>query len=343
VEIFTQSELTQTLNAPSGIGNPGWKILGAPGVEAYVYRSTAPSLRRMVLRDDKTLRIVSYDSGIPLTAPLGGVALRLRTGTLRNCAVFPASTVSRDVPGLFVAGDSSGSVLTDCSDASLLAALSLGCAGKGDYPTCGGACPAGSTCGAGPGNACTCVAGPEPCGNTEPSCNGACPSGKECVPIFDDSPNYASCVCTPTGVTPCGAVEPTMCDNGVGACPPDTTCQEYRVDVGIYICGCFDPNRPCGNGPGYCPPDSVCDGVPTGMGQYTCYPTFCTGPYPTCGGTCGGGRNCVPVTLPESGGICVCAAPENECEGQMCGGFSCPVGEACTPDIGTTACTCEPL
>jgi hypothetical protein len=173
-----------------------------------------------------------------------------------------------------------------------------------------------------------------------------CPSGEECVQIYDGPPIGTSCVCTPTGVTPCGAVDPEMCDNGVGACPPNETCQFYRVDVGIYICGCFDPKQPCGNGPGYCPPDSVCQGQVGGMGQYGCFPELCDGgaTYPTCGGTCSSGRSCVPVTQEgtEFGG-CVCAAPENECEGQMCGGYSCPVGEVCTLVHGSTACSCEPL
>jgi hypothetical protein len=162
--------------------------------------------------------------------------------------------------------------------------------------------------------------------------------------LIQDGPPYGtSCVCTPAGVTPCGAVNPEMCDNGVGACPPDETCQFFRVDPGLYVCACFDPNQPCGNGPGVCPPDTICDGVAGGNGQYACIPTFCGGTFPTCGGTCGDGRNCVPAALAEGGGeFCICAAPENECGGEMCGGFSCPVGEVCTV-TGSLACSCESL
>jgi hypothetical protein len=341
VEIFTETEPAQTLSAPAGLGNPGWKVKsGANG--SYLYRSATPSVRKIVLREDKLLKVLSDDAGLALTAPLGGVAIRITTGSLRNCAVFTAATIRRDEAGRFLARDSSGSALSDCSDLSLLAALELDCDSKGDYPTCGGPCPEGASCQAGPGDTCACVAPPQPCGDTEPSCNGTCPSGEECVGILDGPPLGSSCVCTPIGVTPCGAVDPEMCDNGVGACPPDETCQFFRVDPGLFICACFDPNQSCGNGPGYCPPDSQCQPVPPGNGQYTCVPTFCGGTYPACGGACDAGRNCVPVDV-GGAGFCLCAAPENECEGLMCGGFSCPPGEVCTPDLGTTACTCEPL
>jgi hypothetical protein len=341
VEIFAQSEPSQSLSAPAGLGNPGWKVQTGAN-ESYVYRSPTPAVRKIVLREDKLLKLLSDDAGLALTAPLGAVAIRFTTGSLRNCAVFPAATVRRDEAGRFVARDASASALSDCSDASLLAPLGLDCDSKGDYPTCGGPCPEGSSCQTGPGDTCACVAPPQPCGATEPSCSGVCPSGEECVGILDGPPFGSSCVCTPIGVTPCGAVDPQVCDNGVGACPPDETCQFFRVDVGIYICACFDPNQPCGNGPGSCPGDSQCEPVPTGNGYYTCVPTFCGGAYPTCGGACSGGKSCVPLDV-GGAGFCVCAAPENECEGLMCGGFSCPPGEVCTADLGSTACTCEPL
>jgi len=341
VEIFAQTEPPQTVSAPPGLGNPGWKVRDG-AAPSYVYGSATPSVRKIVLREDKLLKILSDDAGLALAAPLGGVAIRITTGSLRNCAVFPPATVRRDETGRFLARDASASAPSDCSDASLLAPLGLDCDSKGDYPTCGGPCPAGTSCAAGPGNTCACVAPPQPCGDSEPSCNGTCPSGEECATILDGPPIGTSCVCTPIGVTPCGAVSPDSCDNGVGACPASETCQFFRVDPGIYVCACFDPNQPCGNGPGYCPPDSQCEPVPTGNGQYTCVPTFCGGSYPTCGGTCDPGRSCVPVSV-AGAGLCVCAAPTNECEGLMCGGFSCPAGEVCNPDLPTTACTCEPL
>jgi hypothetical protein len=248
--------------------------------------------------------------------------------------------VRRDEGGRFVARDAAADGLSDCSDASLLAPLALDCDSLGDYPTCGGPCPAGTSCTTGPGSTCACIGPPPPCGNTEPSCNGACPSGEECVGIYDGSPNYLGCTCTPIGVTPCGA-NLESCDNG--ACPANETCQFFRVDPGIYVCGCFDPNQPCGAGPGVCPPDSECLPTPGGGGHYACVPTFCGGPYPTCGGTCAEGKNCVPVSS-LGAGLCVCASPENECEGLMCGGLTCPAGEVCTfNDPQTLACSCEPL
>jgi hypothetical protein len=333
IEIFTQSELQQTISAPAGAGNPGWTAKSGAD-ESYVYRSDGATLRKAVLREDKLIRLQSDDSGLSLSAPLGGVAIRITTGTLRNCAVFDASTVRRDQPGLFLARDASSAGLSDCSDGSLLAPLGLDCDSKGDAPTCGGPCPGGNVCVPGPGDTCTCQ---QPCGATVPECGGTCAAEEECVGLVGGLGTVHSCVCTPIGVTPCGAAGSTC---GEGACGAGLECQSVDPYLEEPYCACIDPTQLCGAGGSYCPPDSECMALPGG--QFGCVPTFCSGPYPTCGGTCGGGRNCVPLNVLGSG-LCVCAAPENECEGAMCGGFSCPAGEVCTPDVPSAACTCEPL
>jgi hypothetical protein len=305
VEVFPQTEPQQTVSAPGGLGNPGWEVRDGV-VDGYLYRSSGPAVRKTVLRAGKLLKVLSDDAGLDLAAPLVGVAIRITTGSRRNCAVFPAGTVRRDQAGRFVARGAIAAALSDCSDASLLAPLALDCDSKSDYPTCG----------------------------------GPCPSGEECVAIYGPP---GGCACTPIGVTPCGAQgwNSAACESG--ACPAGETCQYYRYDVGSYACGCFDPNQPCGagGGPGVCPPDAG-ECQPLEYGGYTCTPTFCGGTYPTCGGPCGAGRACVPVTLEGmSSGLCVCGAPENQCD-QMCGGFTCAPGEVCTGhDSG--ACSCEPL
>ena len=243
VEVFPQTEPQQTVSAPDGLGNPGWKVSNGV-VDGYLYRSPGPAVRKIVLRAGKLLKVLSGDAGLDLAAPLGGVAIRITTGSRRNCAVFPAGTVRRDQAGRFVARGAIAAALSDCSDASLLAPLALDCDSKGDYPTCGGVCPASSSCVAGPGNTCTCVT---TCGNSYPSCNGTCASGEECAFLYYPG---GSCVCTPIGVTPCGAQEWNSGACGSGACPAGETCQFFRIDIGVSVCGCFDPNQPCGGGGG---------------------------------------------------------------------------------------------
>src|SRR5262245_8500772 len=58
VEIFAQTEPMQTLNAPAGLGNPGWKVLDGDN-RSYLYRSTAPSIRKILLREDRLLKVLS--------------------------------------------------------------------------------------------------------------------------------------------------------------------------------------------------------------------------------------------------------------------------------------------
>jgi hypothetical protein len=76
-------------------------------------------------------------------------------------------------------------------------------------------------------------------------------------------------------------------------------------------------------------------------GFWTCLPAFCGGTFPTCGGTCGGGKTCVPVESVGGPELCVCATPSLSCgEGTCEGGLTCPSGKACT--IDGEACSCEP-
>jgi hypothetical protein len=294
VELFTGGA-PATLSVPGGLGNPGWKVVDGT-VDRYVYRGTGTPLRRVVFRDGKQLQMSSDDAGVSLASPLGQIAIRITTGSLRSCALFGPATVQRDAAGVFLARDASASALSDCSDASMQAPFGSDCASLGDWPTCGGTCPPGGTCASGPGDSCTCVFAGDPCGGTLPICNGTCPTGSECQ-----------------------------------------LAQPYLSDP---LCACIDPTVPCGQGQpgGYCPPDSSCQAAPGGA--FTCVPTFCGGTFPSCGGPCDPGRSCVPVQTGGGFQTCVCATPEFEWGGDLCGGLTCPGGEVCTIGLDLS-CSCE--
>src|SRR6185295_16377487 len=149
----------QIASAPAGAGNPGWKV-SQQRVASYRYQNSAgvgvSTLRRVTLIQGRLLR-VRADAGLALTAPLGAVAIRITTGSLRSCAVFDGVAIRRDVIGRFMARDAAAPTLADCSDASLSAEVGTPC-GESAWPTCGGSCQGDGICaGEVVGSACRCV------------------------------------------------------------------------------------------------------------------------------------------------------------------------------------------
>jgi len=341
VDIFTQVEAPASSTAPAGVGNPGWMAVDGT-VDSYTYRGTGIPLRKVVLRQGKVLKVRGDDVGLALAAPLGAVAVRITTGSQRSCAIFDAGSVRRDDPGIFLARDAAAPAIADCSDATLLTAIgTTSCTAGGDWPTCGGTCPNDGVCAPNVFSQCVCAFPGDPCGGTAPVCNGECAAGEECVAIEDGFPGTGgACTCTPIGVTPCGAGADPACEN---ACPSGKVCGSLYGTYGAF-CACHDDGVPCGPGPGECSLDTVCTFFGPGY-TWSCLPTFCGGTFPTCGGTCGDGRACVPLDLIGTG-FCVCATPGFTCDGPACGeGFNCPSGEVCTvappPGGGAVTCSCQ--
>jgi hypothetical protein len=340
VEIFSQNEAPTSSSAPSGTGDPGWTMIDG-AVDAYVFRGPGAPIRRILLRQGKLLKVRGDDAGLALTAPLGGVAIRITTGSLRSCTVFAGASVRRDGVGVFLARAASAPALADCSDGTLLTALGFTCADS--FPTCGGSCPGDGVCAPDVlGGPCRCVFPTQPCGETAPLCGGECPAGEQCYPLDNFIPGPINgCGCAPIGEPPCGA---TGLACSATDCPGGLVC-DLIPGSGIYEsqCSCVDPNALCGQ-PGYgeCPTDLECVFFPGTGGGWRCAPIFCGGTYPTCGSSCGGGRACVPFSVEGTLQTCVCATPGLSCDdGLTCdGGFSCPLGEVCT--VTGSSCSCEP-
>ena len=102
----------------------------------------------------------------------------------------------------------------------------------GQWPGCGGSCPAGSSCWAtitaGPTQSCTCLpetatscaasGGPALSG---PTCGGACPAGQVCATLDIEESLSSTCACIPAGATPCISSGAPACG---GTCPAGLTC-----------------------------------------------------------------------------------------------------------------------
>ena len=349
VEIFTRSGASDLASAPAGLGNPGWSV-DQYGVATYRYRNGGGTgisrLRMVTLSQGRRLRVRGV-SAIGLGAPLGAVAIRVTTGSLRSCAVFDGASVRRDLVGRFLARDASAPAVADCDDVTLLTALGLSC--DSAPGTCGGVCPGDGVCAPYPvSSECRCVFPTQPCGETAPVCGGECPAGEQCYPTDNFIPGPINgCACAPIGEPPCGA---TGFACSATPCPGGLVCDLIPGPSGFYDsqCSCVDPNAVCGQ-PGYgeCPPDFECLFFPPGAGgDWGCVPDFCGGTYPACGGPCASGSNCVPLEITGGAQFCVCATPGLSCDdGAICdGGFNCPPGEVCTlagSPLGSS-CSCEP-
>jgi hypothetical protein len=320
VEILSSTEPTFAFVIPAGVGTPGWKsTTGATPSHRWKNPSApgGPSPVKVArLRQGKALMLLSKQAGLALVAPTSRLAIRVTTGSLRNCALFEGSSIRKNEVERFVGVDAPAPSVPDCSDASLLGLPT--CASSG-FPTCGGTCPSGETClPDGFSSVCHCIGPTMPCGQTNPTCNGECPAGEACV-SFGFNPPFNGCGCIPAGGTPCGTPNAPTCG---GACPSGTSCSGVFPPLALgggVTCSCMGPGQVCGNGFAW-------GGAPAEGFPFACYPILCPGTYPTCGGACLDGGVCSPFAVdvgPFTG--CICAVPAT------CGssGFECPSPEVC--------------
>lgn len=111
------------LDAPGGIGNPGWSVRTSVPPRLQFKNAAAPgalsTFRAITLRQAKQLKLNGKEAGLDVSAPLGSVGIRITTGSLVNCARFGPGTVTKDASGTFVGRDALASALADCSNASL--------------------------------------------------------------------------------------------------------------------------------------------------------------------------------------------------------------------------------
>ncbi len=328
VEVFTASQPSTSDSAPAGAE---WTSKTG-NVDKYVYRGTSP-FRRVVLREGRVIALRGVDVSADMSAPLGPVAIRISSGLDTNCAFFDAGTIRKDLPGKFVARGPSATVLADCSDNTIAIALGIACSSSGGG-VCGGDCGPGGVC-TEDFSGCLCVFDTDPCGDTAPVCNGVCPTGEECVEIDSGLP-FASCTCTPIGVTACGEPGDPTCG---GACPVGDVCETLLGKFGEF-CSCLDPAATCGGStPGPCPAGFTCAFLPN-TGPWTCAPNFCGGTFPACGGGgCDAGESCLPVSVTGLLDTCVCAPTGDSCD-TTCGGMECPGSAICTLDPVAETCSC---
>ena len=326
VELFAPSTPAGVaLDAPGGIGTPGWSVRTSTPPRLQYRNPSAPAspstFRSITLRAGKVVKLTGRESGLDLSAPLGSVGIRITTGSLVSCARFGPATVQKDSGGTFSARNAVASALVDCSDASLASGASTTTStstvtSTTAAPVCGddvvnqaseqcdgtdrSLCE-GFDCGPpGYSTACQC------CGNTQvptfpvalPCCDPAAqmvfaPSVALCVSTDCSGPftcTFGSCqngsCCAGTG-TPCGAVGGGGSSASVPCCDPAAVCGFPHNSFPTAFC-CSVPGGACGADSDCCASTCVgntCSCVPSG-GQ-------CFSNAHCCSGTCNAGT-CSP-------------------------------------------------
>jgi hypothetical protein len=218
------------------------------------YRSRQPEgSESVLLHEGKRIKLRVREANSPFGGPYGAVFIRIRTGSLLNCAFFDASTIRRDDGSRFQARGAVASSLSDCESSPFPTTTTTlpytPCTGGAGYPTCDGSCPGTDECGQLTqginGGTCACFpAGEIPCAESGYStCSGFCFGGMVCQGFrfvdFDDGSVTTGCACAPP-TSSCDTSPPNLCPNGFGLCPPGEVCSFGMID-GTPVCDCTLP------------------------------------------------------------------------------------------------------
>lgn len=239
----------------------GWTVRTGHA-SGYKFRDASSTLDLALLQQGRTLRIKAHAATLGLTTPQGGVAIRVRTGSLLNCAFF--DTPSVDVTGRFVARKAPAPA--SCSTGATTTTTTIpNCSGEGGICIEGGGC-----C---PGLQCASTGGPHALGGCVGSCASrlgrtcasnvpgahpiACCPDQSCVLQSQDGFVYGTCESTPPASLCCQTQPGSLCADVDQASPAGCTGTGLVLEAGA--------------------PGSVCDGTtgqcaPTRSGETGCCP-----------------------------------------------------------------------
>jgi hypothetical protein len=111
LELFAGTGESAALSVPPGAD---WTArTGRRQAHRFTNRSSV--VTSVVLKEGRLLKVRAHATGLALGATQGSVAVRMTTGSLRNCAYFDAPTIRRDQANRFVARGAVAGALADCS------------------------------------------------------------------------------------------------------------------------------------------------------------------------------------------------------------------------------------
>ena len=126
VELFALGDGTTSASSVPG-GTATWKVKTGKRARYKFTNKGAPNetspIKVVLLKDGKMLKVVSKEIAFSPTAASEGVAVRVTTGSLRDCAVFGPGTIKMVKERKLVAKGASRAGLADCSDEALLGAV----------------------------------------------------------------------------------------------------------------------------------------------------------------------------------------------------------------------------
>ncbi len=122
VDLFSGAAGAGGFTIPPGNGKPGWAA-AAGSIASYKYTNAyAPAVsfaKTVVLRQGKLVKIAAKDFPIALGGVQQRMGIRITIGSLRACAMFLATSITKDEAGTFAAKNARAIALPDCDDATL--------------------------------------------------------------------------------------------------------------------------------------------------------------------------------------------------------------------------------
>ncbi|HWP65320.1 MAG TPA: hypothetical protein VNO26_05350 [Candidatus Limnocylindria bacterium] len=96
-----------------------WRVSRSGSVYKFKRPGRPADVKMAVIQRGRKLKVSSNAVGVPLGGGLGPVGVRVGTGTVRNCAFFPSTTIVTDAPGRFLAEDAAAGAALDCGNEAL--------------------------------------------------------------------------------------------------------------------------------------------------------------------------------------------------------------------------------
>jgi hypothetical protein len=114
VELCT-AEGTVVFDLPANF----WRVSRSGSVFKFKQRGAPADVKVAVIQGGRGLKVSSSAVGVAVPGGLGPVGVRVSTGVVRNCVLFPPDSIVTDEPGRYLAEGAAAGAALDCGNDAL--------------------------------------------------------------------------------------------------------------------------------------------------------------------------------------------------------------------------------